>query len=126
MNDSTQKSVLIVDDEALVRMDLVDTMQSRGFQTYEANNAAEAIKVLEAQKDIRVVFTDIQMPGDMDGVALAHYVRKRWPPTILIVCSGNKRPDASGLSAACSFLPKPFETGALGKLLDTVTQQLQV
>lgn len=125
MSDLTKQAVLIVDDEALVRMDLVDTMQARGFRTYEADNSVEAIKVLEARSDIRVVFTDIQMPGAMDGIALAHYVRNRWPPTILIVCSGNRRPDAGGLPDACSFLPKPFETGALNKLLDTVTKQLQ-
>jgi CheY-like chemotaxis protein len=126
MSDMLQNAVLVVDDEALVRMDLVDQLQARGFRTYEADNAAEAIVVLEGHKDIRVVFTDIQMPGTMDGVALAHYVRERWPPTILIVCSGNKRPEASSLPDACSFISKPFDTGILGGVLDTVSEQLKL
>ena len=124
MSDSTPIAVLIVDDEALIRMDLVDYLQGQGFRTYEADHAIEAISVLEAHEDIRVVFTDIQMPGDMDGVALAHYVRKRWPPTILVVCSGNRRPDESMLPIRCSFIPKPFKTGALGSLLTSVREQL--
>lgn len=124
MSDSTQIAVLVVDDEALIRMDLVDTLQRQGFRTYEADDAAEAISMLETHKDIRVVFTDIQMPGDMDGVALAHYVRKRWPPTILVVCSGNKTPDQSMLPTSCSFMPKPFESGALGNLLAAVREQV--
>ena len=124
MSDSTPAAVLIVDDEALIRMDLVDRLQGQGFRTYEADHAAEAISMLEAHEDIRVVFTDIQMPGGMDGVALAHYVRKRWPPTILVVCSGNKQPDQSMLPTACSFMPKPFESRALGSLIASVREQL--
>jgi CheY-like chemotaxis protein len=117
-------AVLVVDDEALIRMDLVETLQERGFPTYEADNAAEAIAMLEKHTEIRVVFTDIQMPGQMDGVELAHYVRKRWPPTILIVCSGNRIPSEGSLPAACSFLSKPFDSGLLGELLDGVRQQI--
>ena len=117
-------AVLVVDDEALIRMDLVETLQERGFPTYEADNAAEAIAMLEKHTYIRVVFTDIQMPGRMDGVDLAHYVRDRWPPTILIVCSGNRTPSPSSLPAACTFLAKPFDSDMLGGLLDTVRQQV--
>lgn len=124
MSDNKQISVLIVDDEALIRMDLVDTLQLRGYRTYEADNAAEAIAILETHSDIRVVFTDIQMPGDMDGMALAHYVRKRWPPTILIVSSGNKRPDETAFPSSCSFIPKPLESTALSAILDSVNKQL--
>lgn len=124
MSDHAHISVLVVDDEAIIRMDLVDALQFRGFRTYEADTAAEAITMLETHNDIRVVFTDIQMPGDMDGVALAHYVRDRWPPTILIVSSGNKRPDATTLPSSCSFIPKPLDSDALGKILDSVNQQL--
>lgn len=119
-----QVSVLIVDDEALIRMDLVDALQMRGFRTYEADSAAEAIEMLQTHPDIRVVFTDVQMPGEMDGIALAHYVRKRWPPTVLIVCSGNQNPDKASLPSSCSFLPKPIDSAALGLVLGSVNDQL--
>lgn len=119
-----QISILIVDDEALIRLDLVDTLQRRGFRTYEADSAAEAIEMLEAHPDIRAVFTDVQMPGEMDGLALAHYVRKRWPPTILMVCSGNQNPDKASLPSSCTFIPKPNDINALGRVLDAVNEQL--
>lgn len=121
----SQISILIVDDEVLIRMDLVDALQARGFRTYEADNAAEAIQMLESHRDIRVVFTDVQMPGDMDGIALAHYVRERWPPTILIACSGNQCPDEAALPSACSFIPKPIDTNSLGRVLESVNEQLR-
>ena len=118
-------AVLVVDDEALIRMDLVEILQDRGFPTYEADNAAEAIAILEKHDEIRVVFPDIQMPGRMDGVELAHYVRKRWPPTVLIVCSGNRTPSNGSLPSACSFIAKPFERRYLGGLLDNVREQIK-
>ena len=72
--------VLIVEDEFLLRMDAVDMIAAAGFEAVEAANADEAIKILEARRDITVVFTDIQMPGSMDGLKLARAVRGRWPP----------------------------------------------
>ena len=71
----TQLAALVVEDDALVRFDLAATLQEQGFKTFEAADATEAIAVLEANAEIRVVFTDIQMPGTMDGLALSHYVR---------------------------------------------------
>ena len=76
-------AALVVEDDALVRFDLAQTLEAEGYKTFEAADAAEAIAVLEAHSEITVVFTDIQMPGTMDGLALSHYVRKRWPPTII-------------------------------------------
>ena len=75
-----------------MRFDLAQTLEAEGFKTFEAADAEEAIAVLEANSEIRVVFTDIQMPGTMDGLALSHYVRKRWPPTIIVVSSGHYSP----------------------------------
>ena len=68
---SVKYAVLVVDDEALVRMDLVKTLEGAGYQTFEAASAATAIGILERHSEIRVVFTDIQMPGTMDGLELA-------------------------------------------------------
>ena len=72
--------VLIVEDEFLIRADAVGFMEDLGFIVYEAGNADEAIGLLKSHEDIRVVFTDIHMPGSMDGLKLAHYIRGRWPP----------------------------------------------
>ena len=85
-------SVLVVEDELLVRMGIVDDLEEAGFKTVEAGSASDAIRVLETRSDIRVVFTDIEMPGTMDGLALSHYVRHRWPPTIIVISSGKRRP----------------------------------
>ena len=65
--------VLIVEDEVLIRMHLVDILDHEGFTTVEVGSASEAVSVLEGRPDIRVVFTDIEMPGTMDGLALSHY-----------------------------------------------------
>jgi CheY-like chemotaxis protein len=72
-------AVLIVEDEPLVRLCAVDTVEGAGFEVIEAANADEAIRILESRSDIRVVFTDLHMPGAMDGLKLAHAVRNRWP-----------------------------------------------
>ena len=74
-------AVLIVEDEPFLRFDIVETFLGAGFHTFEAASALEAIKVLENHPEIRAVFTDVEMPGTMDGIQLAHVIRKRWPPT---------------------------------------------
>src|ERR1700722_13973690 len=84
--------VLIVEDEFLLRADAAEFMENSGFTVYEASNADEAIALLERHVDIRAVFTDIHMPGSMDGLKLAHYVRGRWPPIKLFIASGLARP----------------------------------
>jgi CheY-like chemotaxis protein len=85
---SRRPVVLIVEDELLLRMDAVDVIEAAGFDVVEAANADEAIAILEARLDITVVFTDIQMPGSMDGLKLAQAVRGRWPPIKIIATSG--------------------------------------
>jgi CheY-like chemotaxis protein len=80
--------VLVVEDSAIIRMGAVDLVQSAGYEVLEASNADEAIRILESRADIDLVFTDVQMPGTMDGIKLSHYIRNRWPPVKLIVASG--------------------------------------
>jgi two-component system, response regulator PdtaR len=110
--------VLVVEDEFLVRMDAVDFMRESGFTVYEAGNADEAIALLEMHRDIRAVFTDIQMPGSMDGLKLAHYVRRRWPPVKLIITSGHTRPPAEDMPVGSGYVTKPYQ-------LDKVTDSLR-
>src|SRR4051794_9847689 len=80
--------VLIVEDETLIRVTAADMVEEAGFDAIMASNADEAIRILESRNDIRAVFTDVQMPGSMDGLRLARVVRNRWPPVALIVTSG--------------------------------------
>jgi CheY-like chemotaxis protein len=103
-----RNSVLIVEDEFLLRMEAVFFIEDAGFKTYEAGNAEQAIALLELHDDIRVVFTHIQMPGSMDGLKLSHYVRKRWPPVTLIITSGLKRPLTADMPVESAFFGKPY------------------
>lgn len=112
MSDGNQqeKTILIVDDEALIRIELVDYFEDEGYKVYEAEGADQAIAILERHKSIRIVLTDVQMPGTMDGLRLARYVRDRFPPTILIVTSGAARLTDADLPDDSFFVPKPFDT----------------
>ena len=117
-------AALVVEDEALVRFDLAQTLEAEGYKTFEAADAAEAISVMEAHPEIRVVFTDIDMPGTMDGLALSHYVRERWPPTIIVVCSGHRTPSKDDMASGARFLPKPYVPQVLTKVLDDIRSQI--
>jgi CheY-like chemotaxis protein len=102
-------AVLIVEDEPLVRLCAVETVEAAGFTVIEAANADEAIQILESRRDIRVVFTDIHMPGSMDGLKLAHAVRDRWPPIKIIVTSGREKVAEQELPAGGRFFAKPYD-----------------
>ncbi|NOJ48910.1 response regulator [Bradyrhizobium archetypum] len=113
--------VLVVEDEAMLRWHAVAMIEDAGFDVIEAANAAEAIAVLEARTDIRVIFTDIQMPGSIDGLRLAHLVRNRWPPIKIIATSGRLRLRDCELPEGGRFLTKPYSvneiTGTLRELM---------
>jgi CheY-like chemotaxis protein len=94
--DRARPVVVVVEDEPLVRMHAAAMIESAGFDTVEAGNADEAIAILEARKDIRIVFTDVEMPGSMDGLRLARAIRDRWPPVELVLTSG-RHPLASAI-----------------------------
>src|SRR6202142_2887945 len=100
--------VLIVEDEFLLRLDSAETIESAGFEVIQAANADEAIAILEARPDIHVVFTDIQMPGSMDGLKLARFVRDRWPPIKIVATSGRVIVGDDDLPDGSVFLPKPY------------------
>ena len=105
--------VLVVEDEFLVRLHAVHLVEQAGFEAVEAANADEAISILEARKDIGIVFTDIHMPGSMDGLKLAHAIRKRWPPIELILTSGRFNIAKDELPARGCFFPKPYQDDAI-------------
>jgi two-component system, response regulator PdtaR len=113
--------VLIVEDEFFIRMDAIDMIRSGGFEVVEAKDADEAIEILESRPDITVVFTDIHMPGSMDGLKLAAAVRGRWPPIKIIAASGRAHLSAEDLPSGSRFLTKPYSAGEIVRTLREVT-----
>ena len=113
--------VLIVEDEFLLRMDSAAMLESAGFEVIQAGDADEAISILSARSDIRVVFTDIQMPGSMDGLKLARFVRDRWPPIKIVATSGHVHIKDDDLPAGSVFLPKPYHGPELVAALRELT-----
>ncbi len=105
--------VLIVEDEPLVRIGAVKIIEAAGFEVIEAASADEAIQMLECRSDIRVMFTDIHMPGSMDGLKLAHAVRNRWPPIKIIVTSGRDLITGQDLPEGGRFFTKPYDPIAI-------------
>jgi CheY-like chemotaxis protein len=101
--------VLVVEDEMLLRMRAVGMVEDAGYTSVEAVDADEAVAILESRSDIALVFTDIQMPGSMDGLKLAHTVHKRWPPIKIILVSGQLKPANADIPANSRFYGKPLE-----------------
>ena len=111
---SYQKAViLVVEDSPLIRMGVVELVAAAGFPALEASDADEAIRILEGRPDIHLVFTDVGMPGSMDGVKLTHYIRGRWPPVKLIVTSGKMIVGETHLPLGARFFPKPYDETAI-------------
>ena len=105
--------ILIVEDEPLLRELTVGLVEDAGFVALEAGDAGQAVAHLEARADIAVMFTDIQMPGCMDGLKLAHMVRDRWPPIKILVASGRIRLRPCDLPSDSAFLEKPYRGEAV-------------
>jgi len=106
-------SVLVVEDEALIRMDIADQLEREGFFVFEAANADQAIVVLNAEPSVRIMFTDIDMPGSMDGLKLAAAVRKRFPPVQIIVTSGHRMVEINEMPDGSVFFGKPYQHAAV-------------
>ena len=102
-------TVLVVEDEMLLRMRAVDMIEDAGFSSVEAVDADEALAILESRSDISLLFTDIQMPGTIDGLKLAHAVRERWPPIKIILVSGQLKPSSSDIPINSRFFDKSLE-----------------
>ena len=100
--------VLVVEDEFFSRLHAVNLVEQAGYKAIEASNSEEAIAILEARKDIRIVFTDVDMPGTMDGLKLAHAIRTRWPPVELIVTSGHFNLSDADMPERGRFISKPY------------------
>jgi len=126
MNIAVKKRpvVLVVEDDFLLRMDAVDIVKDAGLEAEEAANADEAIAIIETHPNIHVVFTDVQMPGTMDGLKLARFVKDRWPPIKIVATSGRIKISEEDLPEGSIFVPKPYSptqiVNTLRELLESV------
>jgi len=116
---------MFLENEPIIRLNLIYTLERAGFGTLEAGSAAEAIALLEMYPEIRVVFTDVQMPGMMDGIALAKCVRERWPLTIIVVSSGKVVFQPGELPDDITTLAKPYDQSRLEQVIADVGARLQ-
>jgi DNA-binding NtrC family response regulator len=110
MNSSRNRRacLLLVEDEVLIRWAAAAVLRDAGYQVLDVERADDAMPILERRRDIAIVFTDINMPGRMNGQALAFEVNRRWPSIGLLVTSGDVRARELRLPAATRFLAKPY------------------
>ena len=110
-------AVLVVDDEVLVRMVIADMLTDEGYRVVEARDAQEALTLLQARTDVQAIITDVHMPGEIDGLTLAHLVHRRWPEIGVVITSGKLRPQPGDLPRGARFLAKPYMYSALLQVL---------
>jgi CheY-like chemotaxis protein len=118
-----QSLVLIVEDDFLLRFSTAEDLRSAGYEVAEAADAGEAITILDSGESVDVVFTDVQMPGAMDGLMLVHWVREHHPGTEVLVTSG--KGDAavsSGLVDGEAFFPKPYSVAEVASHIRSVLE----
>ena len=113
--------VLIVEDEFLIRAATADAIREAGFEVLEAANADRAIAILESRSDVQVVFTDIHMPGSMDGAKLARAIKDRWPPVRLIATSGRVALGDLDLPTGTLVFQKPYVPAQVARTLRALT-----
>lgn len=115
-------TVLVVEDEVLIRLSIADELRNRGLQVLEASNAEEAIAILDSALPVDLVFTDIRMPGRLNGVELSRYARERYPRIKLVLTSG-QRLDEYGEAGADVFLAKPYDMRTVVREIETLLSE---
>ena len=108
-----KSAILVVDDEELLRLNAADLLEDNGYAVIEAANAEDALRRLERRPDVRLLFTDIQMPGRIDGIELARLVHERWPHILLVMTSGQEQPSRAEIPDEGRFIAKPYRAGEL-------------
>jgi YesN/AraC family two-component response regulator len=114
------RKVLVVEDETLIRLTAIDALEDAGFTVLEAASADDAMDIIN-EKSIHFLFTDIQMPGILSGVDLAHAVHRRFPEAGIIVASGRLSPADLNLPPNAQFVAKPYEFADITRRLKTMT-----
>ena len=121
MSKSSSVLVLLVEDEPLLRMIASEGLEDAGFEVVEAENAQAALDMLASRADIGVLFTDVNMPGTLDGLALAQLVHRQWPAVQLVVTSGRDLPGA--VPDEGRFLAKPYRVADMTDLIAHVSER---
>ena len=116
MSPQPPRSVLVVEDDMLIRLMITDELRDRGFGVIEAANADEAVILLQSQAPVDLVFTDVRMPGSMDGIGLAKLVRETRPELKVVVASGDLPPDVC--QAIDAFFRKPYDPNMVAKRIE--------
>lgn len=106
-------AILIVEDDQLLKFLTVNIVEEAGFVALHAASADEAVAILESRSDVALLLTDIDMPGSMDGLKLAHAVRNHWPPIKIVVVSGQVRLSENDLPTNSRFFVKPYHAEAM-------------
>lgn len=112
--------VLVVEDDPLLRMDAVDMVEDAGYRAYEAANADEAVELLGEHPSVKVLFTDVEMPGSMNGIELAERVHREFPSMGIIIVSGHPKITQSTLPIDANFFAKPYPADRFTETLDRV------
>jgi CheY-like chemotaxis protein len=103
----------VVEDDEFLRLHAANLLEEHGYKVIETASADDALRVLESRDDVRLVFTDIQMPGTLDGMELAREVHARWPRVLLVITSGQKRPTSAEIPDDGRFVAKPYRAKEL-------------
>jgi DNA-binding NtrC family response regulator len=111
--EETRTTILVVEDEMLIRMISAEMLEDAGFKVIEAESADEALQILERAENVQVLFTDIRMPGSMDGLELAMLVHRRWPNIKLLLTSGHRSLAPNEVPDDGRFVPKPYSLTAV-------------
>lgn len=113
--ENAPRTILVVEDDILIRLAIADYLRDCGYTVYEAGNVAEAQSVFQAALPVDVVFSDVQMPGDLDGFGLARWVRAHYPDIPVVLTSGIARlvGDAADLCGQADFVEKPYNHGSI-------------
>jgi len=117
VSQSPSPVILVVDDEAIIRMNAADMLADEGFATIEAGGAEDAMAEIVRHPEISVLFTDINMPGRFDGLELAHRVHAYRPDIRLILTSGRNPPAPGEIPDDGRFLSKPYDQASLARLV---------
>jgi two-component system, response regulator PdtaR len=112
-------TVLVVEDEILVGIAICEDLAAEGYEVLTADNADQAIEILESRNDITTIFTDIEMPGSMNGLKLAAAVRDRWPPVNIVITTGKARPPDDQMPTNSRFVGKPYQKAEVLGALQT-------
>jgi two-component system, response regulator PdtaR len=115
-------TILVAEDDDILRFYASDILAEHGYTVVEADNAEEALRVMEKRKDVRLLFTDIQMPPGCDGLELARQVHTRWPDVLLVITSGQVQPTKAEIADHGRFIRKPYRAK---ELLDEIDELIK-